>query len=655
MFKPRTLLATLRHGSILDAVNAALALRQAGGLDRHVVEALGSEIERGDGTARLLALHSLAQQRDEMTQLRFLNALMGDDRGVREHAAWILGDRPPDARALPSLIEVLDDGGFGGMLAQLTLERWGLQEAGLVAEALDAALGRAVESDHAARYVETLGLLPHLAGPVPASIGRNMRPAARTGLRLAQVMLQGRLDSGLTGAGAGDGGGLATLLVSLTRALDAHPSVAEVITFTRGFADPTMPELYSPRRDRVGLHSSIERLRFGSDSYLATSEQWPFRVQIEQELTRALRSTQGFDAAHLRFADIGTFAAARVFRRLGVPIVFTLAPDPHAVLRDAEASGELSRETFAAADLEHHYVFRARLVDWMLRHADALATLPRPNGDDDFRALLGAPFDAVPRRRLRRIPEGITIDAHRRNRRPLASPASATQPRDVSGALSHAIQELPSARRGLPLILTVSRLHRVKGIPLLVDAWSGDPELFADFNLVVVGGGLERPTAEEQLVLDEIAAICRRRESARDGLVLFGHWPNDDVSRLLGIAAEGIPHEVAPGAVYACASRKEEFGLALLEALAAGLSAVGPNAGGPPTYIDDDRTGFLTDTTSIAGLRDGLHRAAAARLDEARAARARRLVSERFTVTAMADKLVSLYEDVRGASEMEAA
>jgi len=107
--------------------------------------------------------------------------------------------------------------------------------------------------------------------------------------------------------------------------------------------------------------------------------------------------------------------------------------------------------------------------------------------------------------------------------------------------------------------------------------------------------------------------------------------------------------------VYACASRKEEFGLALLEALAAGLSAVGPNAGGPPTYIDDDRTGFLTDTTSIAGLRDGLHRAAAARLDEARAARARRLVSERFTVTAMADKLVSLYEDVRGASEMEAA
>ena len=121
----------------------------------------------------------------------------------------------------------------------------------------------------------------------------------------------------------------------------------------------------------------------------------------------------------------------------------------------------------------------------------------------------------------------------------------------------------------------------MKGIPLLVDAWSGDPALHANFNLVVVGGGLESPTPEEQLVLDEIAAVCRRRPTARDGLVLLGHWPNSDVSQLLEVAVEGIPGVVAPGGVYACASRKEEFGLALLEALAAGLSAVGPSTGGP--------------------------------------------------------------------------
>jgi glycosyltransferase involved in cell wall biosynthesis len=254
---------------------------------------------------------------------------------------------------------------------------------------------------------------------------------------------------------------------------------------------------------------------------------------------------------------------------------------------------------------------------------------------------------------LRTIPEGVATDPVRL-RRPSASAGWPDSP-DALQALSKAVRDLPLSRRELPLLLTVSRLHRVKGIPLLVDAWSGDPELFAAFNLVVVGGGLEQPTTEERLVLEEIDAVLRHRGWARDGLVLLGHRPNREISQILGVAAEGIRGVIAPGGVYACASRKEEFGLALLEALAAGLSAVGPSTGGPATYLEDGRTGFLADTTSLVGLREGLHRAAAARLDEARAVRARTLVSERFTVTAMADELVALYADVSGASELEAA
>jgi glycosyltransferase involved in cell wall biosynthesis len=653
MYRYSAYVGAIRHGGVLESLNAALALRRAGDLDRHATEALGVELEHGDGTARILAIQALARQPGEPTQSRLLAALADTDRGVREHAAWALGERSPDARALPGLLSVLDTGGYGGMLAQLTLERWGARTRRLVADALVGALEQTEEPDRRARYAETLALLTDEPGERPTAIGLAARPE-RTGLRLAQVMLQGRLDGDLAGAGAGDGGGLATLLVSLTRAFDAHPRVGEVVTFTRGFVDPSMPEVYSTQHERVGVRSSLERLRFGPDSYLATSEQWPFRAQIERELTRALERRGALDVAHLRFADVSTFAAARVFRRLGVPIVFTVAPDPHTVLRDAEAAGELSRETFAAADLEHHYVFRARLVDWMLHHADALALLPRLEGDQDLRALFGPSFDAIHDGWVRTIPEGIAIHPRTRERPSGSSQTGEPEPTGPVEALSSAVRELPRERHGLPLLLTVGRLHRVKGIPLLVDAWSGDEELHASFNLVVVGGGLESPTPEERLVLDEIAAVCDRRSTARDGLVLLGHRPNGDVSRLLEVAVEGIPGVVAPGGVYACASRKEEFGLALLEALAAGLSAVGPDTGGPPTYIEEGRTGFLADTTSGAGLRDGLHRAAAARLDDARAARARRLVSQRFTVTAMADALLDLYEDVANA-ELEAA
>jgi glycosyltransferase involved in cell wall biosynthesis len=461
------------------------------------------------------------------------------------------------------------------------------------------------------------------------------------------VSLQGRLDAELRGAGAGDGGGLATLLVSLTRALDAHPAVSEVVTFTRAFEDPSFPGLYSLPQEPIGRRSRIARLQYGPDTYLPTAGQWEYRREIELALTGAVARHGPFDVAHLRFADVGTFVAARVFRRLGVPVVFTLAPDPHSVLRDAEATGRLDRSTFPVADLEQHYVFRAWLVDRMMREAAALAVLPRPGLERELRELLGPAFDAVHPDRLWAIPEGIAVDAAARQ--PIGAGGPAIR------SLASAIATLPACRRGLPLLVTVARLNRVKGIPALVEAWAGDPHLLESFNLAIVGGDLEHPTPEERHVIDEIEAVCARLPQARSGLVTLGHRPHDEVPQLLRAAAHGIPGAVAAGGVYACPSRKEEFGLSLLEALAAGLPVVAPDRGGPPTFVEDGTTGFLVDTTDLASLRAGLRRAASVRLDPARAARARALVEERFTIDAMAGRLVELYEDVTRRRALRAA
>lgn len=562
----------------------------------------------GDPTSRLLSLHALAPVASRRAERLLLDALEGTDAGRREHAAWALAARPPVSSALAPLRALAADGEFGGMLAGLTLDDW-------------------------------------LGQPRP-TLANGLRREPGGGLRIAQVSLQGRLDAQLQGAGAGDGGGLATLLVSLTRALDSHPGVSEVVTFTRAFEDPSLPGVYSADLEPIGS-SRIKRLRFGPEGYLPTPAQWQFRPEIEAALARSIARLGPFDVAHLRFADAGTLAAARVFRRLGVPVVFTLAPDPHAVLREDEAAGQLDRETFPAADLEHHYAFRAWLVDWMLREADALAVLPRPGIEGELRSLLGPSFDSVESGRLWEIPEGIAIDA--------ASPRPVAPGGAAIGALGDGVRSVPEARRGLPLILTVARLHRVKGIPQLVEAWAGHPRLHAGFNLVVVGGDLDRPTPEERLVLDEIEAVLQRLPHGRAGLVLLGHRPHAEVSQVLRAAAHGIPGLAAPGGVYACPSRKEEFGLALLEAVGAGLPVVGPDHGGPPTYVEDGRTGFLVDTTDLESLRTGLARAASVRHDAARAERGRSLVRERFTVEAMADRLVSMYAHVTREAALDAA
>ena len=115
---------------------------------------------------------------------------------------------------------------------------------------------------------------------------------------------------------------------------------------------------------------------------------------------------------------------------------------------------------------------------------------------------------------------------------------------------------------------------------------------------------------------------------------------------MLRIARVGLGGLVAPHGVYACTSQKEEFGVALLEAMATGLAVVAPNAGGPATYVHEGSTGCLADTSSVTDVRAALRRAAAARADETRARRASDLVRSRYTIEAMATSLAAVYAHV---------
>ena len=128
--------------------------------------------------------------------------------------------------------------------------------------------------------------------------------------------------------------------------------------------------------------------------------------------------------------------------------------------------------------------------------------------------------------------------------------------------------------------------------------------------------------------------------------MLLGHQPNEDVAHVLAAAATGLPGFVAPGGVYVAAAAKEEFGVAIVEALGAGLAVVAPGVGGPATYIVDGVTGVLTDTRSVARLRAAI--IAARRLVDrpGRVDQATDLVRSRLTIDAMAAALVDVYDTV---------
>jgi glycosyltransferase involved in cell wall biosynthesis len=97
------------------------------------------------------------------------------------------------------------------------------------------------------------------------------------------------------------------------------------------------------------------------------------------------------------------------------------------------------------------------------------------------------------------------------------------------------------------------------------------------------------------------------------------------------------------------ASVKEEFGIAILEAMAAGLVVVAPAGGGPATYVAHGDTGILTDTSTPQVVATATH--AALDLAEspgaaARVRRARDMIRTRFGIDTMAADLASVYEQV---------
>jgi glycosyltransferase involved in cell wall biosynthesis len=348
--------------------------------------------------------------------------------------------------------------------------------------------------------------------------------------------------------------------------------------------------------------------------------------------------------------------------------VFTVAPDPHAVIDELETAGALTRESFGSVDEGEHFWFRTGLVQRITEDAAHLVFFPRQDLKQDMLRLLGMDIAAY-ERGYSVLAEGIDLTVTERScaearaaagvaddtavtsapATPLSS--SATSALDELDAL---LRALPRARRGLPLAITVGRLHRVKGMATLVEAWAGNPGLRERCNLLVVGGGLEHPSRDEQEQLSRMAAVCPLAEAPAHGLLITGHRPHGTAAYWLAAARYGRPGLAAPHGAYVCASVKEEFGLALLEAMATGLVVVAPASGGPATYIESGVTGFLVDTrdsvTLARAVMDALDLAVGPG-DNARAEHAREMVAQNFTIQAMAASLSNVYAEVGTAHE----
>lgn len=697
---------------IVDAMRLAdeLAFESSRDPGVRTVRVLSAALDDPDQLVAVAAVHALGTIADDEASRALVRLLSSEHLFLREHAAWVLGSGLPRADAIARLIGMTASGGFGGMLAQRTLEQWSAGAPEAVAVGLESALLGVVEPAERARVVETLGLVQHVIAVRPllalggdareaeqvraaavAALGRRpgdrdvvglldrlasggdslagvaglalvdiaagssvVRRPVRDGLTVAQLFLHADIDARLSAAGAGDNGGIVTLLVRLGDALvapgaDAPSPVTRVLTMSRGSVDQAAADLRSLQDDghRYG------RVPLQHDAS-PTATPWSLRVSARRGIRRLLRSAGGVDLIHLRMADVGSLAAADVARELDIPVVFTVAPDPHAVIRSLDLAGRLTRENFGAVDEAEHFWFRVRLVQRLAANAAHTVLFPRPALERDMRELVGIDLSAHPERHTV-VPEGVDLQVVDDARAEATGHASGAPAIGALAELRALVDALPEQRRGLPLVVSVGRLHRVKGMATLVQAWAG-AGLRDRANLLVVGGDLDHPSADERDQLDVIDAIVPAAERASAGLLLAGHRPNDVVVRWMAAARTGLPGLSAPRGIYVCASLKEEFGIALLEAMASGLLVVAPDGGGPATYVEEGITGFLTATWDVDRLASTVGVALDASLAETdgrRAARSLATVEASFTIQRMAGMLDDVY--TRVAAEERAA
>jgi len=683
---------------IIDAIRLADDLAFEAGRNPGVrtLRVLATALNGDDEVAAIAAVHALAQVFDEQAG-RMLSGLLSDSRGtIREHAAWALGAGLPRFDAIGRLIGQVAAGGFTGMLAQRTLKQWSSAIAEALTVGLEGALLGVHEPASRARLVETLGLVRHSIATRPligiagdageheevriaavAALGQRpgvdavvvrleelvggegrladvarlalidleARPARRSprdgGLTIAQLFLHADIDPALSSAGAGDNGGIATLLVRLGNALvaDSSTGVSRVITLSRG----PVPQAAI---DLLELGSMNEGHVYGRVPLRAdpvpSAAAWPLRVTARRGIRRILRAAGQVDLLHLRMADVGSLAAADVARELGIPVVFTVAPDPHAVIQSLDRAGSLTRQSFGEADLREHFWFRARMVQSLASGAAHTVLFPRPELQRDMHQLVGIDITSHPERHTI-VAEGVDLEVIERAVAEASSRADSGAVDDLSAALAG----LPENRRHLPFVVSVGRLHRVKGMATLVDVWARGG-LRERANLLIIGGDLERPSLDEREQLERIDAAIPEADRAAVGLVMAGHRPNDIASRWLAAVRFGVPGVLAPGGVYVCASLKEEFGIALLEAMATGLMVVAPDGGGPATYVQNGVTGVLTQTWDPARLETAIAEALdVAAVDEAgRVEAAYDMVRDNFTIQAMATALGPVYRGV---------
>ena len=177
------------------------------------------------------------------------------------------------------------------------------------------------------------------------------------------------------------------------------------------------------------------------------------------------------------------------------------------------------------------------------------------------------------------------------------------------------------------LVGAIGNLRRPKRYDVFLKAASLLRSRSSRYRFVIVGEG-SGPLWEEMVVL--------RRELDLEDAVAFAGFARD---------IDGV---LASLDVYCTSSSFEGFSLTTLEAIAAGVPVVATRSGGPEEIVEDGRSGLLVPPESPEALAERIDRIVALEGSGGTIEHRRRASVERFTLDAMVEGYMGVYEECLG-------
>ncbi len=371
---------------------------------------------------------------------------------------------------------------------------------------------------------------------------------------------------------------------------------------TRRIIDPDWPEFEGATDSYPGAPNvRILRIPFGPDHFLPKEELWPYLgTEFVPNLLEHYEKEDAFpDAVTSHYGD-GGLCAVLIEEQRGIPFSFTA----HSLGAQKMDKMGIPRKDIAGIDERYHFSRRivAERLAMNRSSVNITSTLQERYNQYTHNAYRGA-VDPTDDERFAAVPPGVALHIFDKS-------AGYEEEWRVHEHVRACLErDLAPDRLELPCVIASSRLDPKKNHLSLVEAFAGSPTLRESASLVIFTGDLENPLegykdadAGERAVLDSLMRVIER-EGLRGEVSMFALHSQREL-------AAAYRYLARIRSVFALTANYEPFGLAPLEAMAAGLPAVVTKYGGPSESMrsGEEEYGVLVDPANPEDVGAGLYK-----------------------------------------------